>query len=126
MDRRVTSMLDRTIYSYGDVDCLVGLRPGTSGRWLEGYARSGRFYDPVLREKPTGGESVTGGEMVEARLLAEFRSRDVSVQRVPAFIWDSHCWMRRSSALLPVLMPSPLRQARRYLTLYPESSMFGA
>lgn len=77
-----TSLLDRAIYSYADVDRLVGLRGGTSKRWLEGYARSGKFYDPVLREKPTGSEAVTWGEMVEARLLAEFRDQDFSVQRL--------------------------------------------
>lgn len=83
MDRMATtSLLDRAIYSYADVDRLVGLRGGTSRRWLEGYARSGKFYDPVLRERPTGADVVTWGEMVEARLLAEFRQQDVSVQRL--------------------------------------------
>jgi hypothetical protein len=43
----VTSLLDRAIYSYSDVDRLVGLRPGTARRWLEGYERSDRYYDPV-------------------------------------------------------------------------------
>ncbi|MBS1907733.1 MAG: DUF433 domain-containing protein [Actinobacteria bacterium] len=76
------SLLDRAIYSYGDVDRLVGLHAGTSRRWLEGYSRAGRFYDPVLREIATGADAVTWGEMVEARLLAEFRSRDVSVQKL--------------------------------------------
>ncbi|HWD77234.1 MAG TPA: DUF433 domain-containing protein [Kribbella sp.] len=81
------SLLDRAIYSYPDVDRLVGLRSGTARRWLEGYERSGRFYDPVLRVEPTGGDAVTWGEMVEARLLAEFRSRHVPVQRLrPAII----------------------------------------
>jgi len=81
------SILDRALYSYADVDRLVGLRHGTARRWLEGYERAGRFYDPVLRPGPTGGDAVTWGEMVEARLLAEFRSRDVPVQRLrPAIV----------------------------------------
>ena len=81
------SMLDRAIYSYPDVDRLVGLHSGTAKRWLEGYERGGRFYDPVLRPEPTGGDVVTWGEMVEARLLAEFRSRSVPVQRLrPAIV----------------------------------------
>lgn len=81
------SMLDRAIYSYPDVDRLVGLHSGTAKRWLEGYERGGRFYDPVLRPEPTGGDAVTWGEMVEARLLAEFRSRAVPVQRLrPAIV----------------------------------------
>ena len=81
------SLLDRAIYAYSDVDRLVGLHSGTARRWLEGYERGGRFYDPVLRPEPTGGDDVTWGEMVEARLLAEFRSRDVPVQRLrPAIV----------------------------------------
>ncbi|OAN33400.1 DUF433 domain-containing protein [Microbacterium sp. H83] len=77
-----TSMLDRAIYSYSDVDRLVGLHSGTARRWLDGYTRAGKFYEPILREASTGAEVVTWGEMVEARLLAEFRSRDVTVQRL--------------------------------------------
>ncbi|MFT3969110.1 MAG: DUF433 domain-containing protein [Micropruina sp.] len=81
------SLLERAIYSYPDVDRLVGLHAGTARRWLDGYERAGRFYEPVLREEPTGSEDVTWGEMVEARLLAEFRSQQVPVQRLrPAIV----------------------------------------
>jgi uncharacterized protein (DUF433 family) len=87
MEHMADSLLDRAIYSYADVDRLVGLHSGTAKRWLEGYERAGKFYDPVLRPEPTGGDAVTWGEMVEARLLAEFRSRDVPVQRLrPAIV----------------------------------------
>lgn len=83
----LTSLLDRAIYSYADVDRLVGLHAGTARRWLEGYVRQSRFYDPVLRAEPTGSEAVTWGEMVEARMLAEFRDRRVTVQRMrPAIV----------------------------------------
>lgn len=87
MEHMPDSLLDRAIYSYSDVDRLVGLHSGTSRRWLEGYVRSGKFYEPVLRDEPTGGDVVTWGEMVEARLLAEFRSKHVPVQRLrPAVV----------------------------------------
>lgn len=79
---RMESLLDRAIYSYADVDRLVGVHAGTSRRWLEGYRRAGKFYEPVLRASSTGDDSVTWGEMVEARLLAEFRSRDLAVQKL--------------------------------------------
>lgn len=83
----LASLLDREIYSYADVDRLVGVRAGTARRWLEGYTRAGRFYEPVLRPEPTGSDAVTWGEMVEARLLADFRRRDVPVQRMrPAIV----------------------------------------
>jgi len=77
-----TTQLDRAIYSFADVDRLVGLHAGTARRWLDGYERGGKFYQPVLREESTGSESVTWGEMVEARYLAEFRSKGVTVQRL--------------------------------------------
>lgn len=82
-----TSLLDRVIYSYADVDRIVGLGAGTARRWLEGYERGGAFYEPILRPEPTGSDSVTWGELVEARLVGEFRSRDVPVQRLrPAIV----------------------------------------
>ncbi len=77
-----TSLLERAIYSYADVDRLVGLRPGTARRWLEGYTREGKHYPPVLRPDPTSSDSVTWGEMVEARLLSEYRRREVPIQRM--------------------------------------------
>jgi predicted transcriptional regulator len=82
IDAMAISMLDRAIYSYADVDRLVGLHGGTARRWLDGYTRAGKFYEPILREASMGTEVVTWGEMVEARLLAEFRSRDVTVQKL--------------------------------------------
>lgn len=99
------SLLDRAIYAYADVDRLVGLRPGTARRWLEGYERAGKFYEPVLRPERSGSESVTWGEMVEARLLAEFRSREVPVQRLrPAVV-----------ELRKEFGPYPLAHARPFL-----------
>lgn len=76
------SLLDRAIYSYADVDRLIGLHSGTARRWLEGFERLGRYYDPILRPEPSGSDAVTWGEMVEARLLVEFRDRKVPVQRM--------------------------------------------
>lgn len=100
----LTSMLDRAIYSYADVDRLVGLHAGTSRRWLEGYARAGKLYEPVLREERTGSEAVTWGEMVEARLLAEFRSHDVPVQRLrPAIVR-----LRQEFGRYPLALARPL------------------
>jgi uncharacterized protein (DUF433 family) len=98
------SLLDRAIYSYADVDRLAGLHAGTARRWLEGYTVSRRFYEPVLRPAPTGGDEVTWGEMVEARLLAEFRSRAVPVQRLrPAVVR-----LRKEFGRYPLAQARPL------------------
>lgn len=100
-----SSLLDRAIYSYADVDRLVGLRAGTARRWLDGYERSGSFYEPVLRPERTGVDVVTWGEMVEARLLSEFRDRQVPVQRMrPAIV-----------RLRAEFGPYPLAQAHPFL-----------
>jgi uncharacterized protein (DUF433 family) len=77
-----TSLLDRALYSYADVDRLIGLSPGTARRWIDGYRGRSRVYPPVLRVQRTGSDSVTWGEMVEARLLAEFRGQRVPLQRL--------------------------------------------
>lgn len=79
---QATSLLDRAIYSYNDVDRLIGLHPGTARRWLEGYVRKGHYYEPVLRQEPTNSDVVTWGEMVEARMVAEFRDRRVPLLRM--------------------------------------------
>lgn len=75
-------LLSREIYAFSDVDRLIGLTPGTGRRWIDGCRRSGKFYDPILRADSTGSDRVTWGEMVEARLVAEFRDQSVSLQRL--------------------------------------------
>lgn len=75
-------LLGREIYSFSDVDRLIGLSPGTGRRWIDGYRRGGRSYDPILRSQSTGSDRVTWGEMVESRLVAQFRDQSVSLQRL--------------------------------------------
>jgi uncharacterized protein (DUF433 family) len=96
------SLLDRAIYSYADVDRLVGVYSGTARRWLEGYSRKGHFYAPVLRSEPTGSDVVTWGEMVEARLLAEFRNRVPMYRMRPAIVE-----LRREFGLYPLAYARP-------------------
>lgn len=98
------SLLDRAIYSYADVDRLVGLHSGTARRWLEGYERRGQHYGPVLRPEPAGVDNVTWGEMVEARLLAEFRSKNVPVQRLRAAVVE----LRKEFGRYPLAHARPL------------------
>jgi uncharacterized protein (DUF433 family) len=76
------TVLERRVYVMGDVDLYLGLSSGTARRWIDGYARGGRFYPPVIREDRTGDETVTWGEFVETRLLVGYRTRGVSLQRL--------------------------------------------
>lgn len=81
------SLLDRKVYALADVDRLLTLPAGTARRWIDGYDRGGVHYPPVVREERTRDEAVTWGEFVEARLLAEFRTRGASMQRLrPAVV----------------------------------------
>jgi uncharacterized protein (DUF433 family) len=69
-------MLDREVYIYAEVDRLIGLHGGTARRWINGYERGGKVYEPILRVVPCDTSWVTWGEFVEVRMLAEFRDRE--------------------------------------------------
>ncbi len=78
----VITLLDRDVYSMGQVDRLLDLSSGTAARWIDGYERLDRRYEPLVRVESTGSEIVTWGEFVEARLISEYRRLGVSVFRM--------------------------------------------
>lgn len=78
----VVNLLERQVYGMAQVDRILGLRSGTSRRWIDGYSRAGKQYAPVVRELRTGDESVTWGEFVETRLLSEYRDAGVPLIRM--------------------------------------------
>jgi uncharacterized protein (DUF433 family) len=83
----VVDLLNRPIYGLAQADRVFGLRPGTARRWIDGYKRSGKQYPPVVREEPTGEEIITWGELVETRLLSEYRDAGVPMIRMrPAVV----------------------------------------
>lgn len=83
----VINLLDREVYLYSEVDHLARLRPGTARRWVNGYARNGKDYDPILREQRQDTEWVTWGEFVETRILAEYRDqKSVKTSRLRAAV----------------------------------------
>lgn len=79
---KVASLLDRPVYTFPEVDRLLGLHAGTSRRWIDGYVRGAKHYPPVVREEATGSEAVTWGEFVETRLLSEYRNTGVPMLRM--------------------------------------------
>ena len=79
---QVTSLLHREVYVMSQVDRLLDLGTGTARRWIDGYERRGRRYEPLVRAETTGSDVVTWGEFVETRLIAEYRSRGVAVVRM--------------------------------------------
>ncbi|WP_419842690.1 DUF433 domain-containing protein [Candidatus Poriferisodalis sp.] len=78
----VTSLLHREVYVMSQVDRLLSLGTGTARRWIDGYQRQKRRYEPLVRHASTGSDTVTWGEFVEARLISEYRSRGVSIARM--------------------------------------------
>ena len=79
----VVSLLERPVYTYPQVDRVLGLSDGTALRWLNGYKRRGISYPPILRQEPRGTRWVNWGEFLEARLLAGYRDFDkIPVQRM--------------------------------------------
>ena len=78
----VSNLLDREVYLYSEVDRLVGMRPGTARRWINGYKRGDRTYAPILRKEPRDTEWATWGEFVEARIIAEYRDREIPTVRL--------------------------------------------
>jgi uncharacterized protein (DUF433 family) len=73
----VITLLERPTYGFNQIDRLLGLRSGTSRRWINGYERAGKAYAPVVREQATADEIATWGEFVETRLLSEYRDAGV-------------------------------------------------
>lgn len=102
----VSSMLDRQVYLYSEVDRLVGMRAGTSRRWINGYTRAGKSYHPILRESRTDSEWATWGEFVETRILSEFRGQNIPTQRLRAAV---------ESLREVYQVPYPLAHLRPYL-----------
>jgi hypothetical protein len=87
------------VYLYSEVDRLVGLRPGTARRWINGYRRGGRFYQPILRVASKETERVTWGEFVETRVLAEYRDRDIPTSRLRSAVQELRDMFRVSYPL---------------------------
>jgi hypothetical protein len=70
-------LLDRRLYGYGEVDRILDLPAGTARRWIDGYSRRGRQYQPVIRVEPLGPEAaVTWGESIETYYLSRLRASD--------------------------------------------------
>ncbi len=79
---QVVNLLDRPTYGFGQIDAILGLKSGTASRWIDGYDRRGKHYQPVIREETMGNDTATWGEFVEARMLAEYRNAGVKMIRM--------------------------------------------
>lgn len=106
------SLLDRHVMTAREAARQLRIPETTLIHWLEGEQRRGAWYPPVLREAPTGSAHITWGEMVEARYLREYRSRNVSMQRLRPFIADM--W-QKFGLPYPLAHLKPFTSGRRLL-----------
>lgn len=83
---RQLTVLDRPVMSKSEASRQLRIPPSTLTNWLEGVTRRGIFYNPVLREAPTGQTTMTWGEIVEARYLRAYRESLVAMQELRIFI----------------------------------------
>jgi uncharacterized protein (DUF433 family) len=80
-------VLDTNVMLAREAARQLRIPPTTLTHWLEGGERRGNYYHPVLREEPTGSNTITWGEMVEARYLRAYRSSmRISMQRLRPFV----------------------------------------
>lgn len=109
----VTSLLDQPAYGYSEVDRLLGLRPTTARRWINGYSRGSKHYEPILRLAPTEDDWVTWGEFVEVRILSEYRADKDKATGTPTI------WLREMVASLRAVfkVPYPLAHAAPWMQL---------
>jgi uncharacterized protein (DUF433 family) len=99
------AVLDRPLYSYAEAARLLTLPTQTLKRWLEGATVQGVEYPPVIRAEPTGSDSVTWGEFVEAGFLRGYRQKRVPLQKMRPFIQK---WRERTGVPYPLAHFKPL------------------
>ncbi len=104
----VVSLLDRPVLTFREVDRLLGLNQGTARRWIDGYRRSGRLYQPIVREESTADPWVTWGEFTETRLLSEYRDlNDIRIQKLRVVVENLR---RQSGHRYPLAYAQPFLQ----------------
>ena len=67
------STLDQPLYSASLAAEYLQVPKRTLGYWLEGVARDGVVYEPVVRPAPTGTTDLTWGEFVECWYVRQYR-----------------------------------------------------
>src|SRR5690625_1914407 len=74
----MSNLLEREQYTIAEAAALLKVARNTLHYWLEGSKRDHKTYPPVIRQTPTGKNTVTWGEFVEAGFLCGYR-RDLKV-----------------------------------------------
>jgi uncharacterized protein (DUF433 family) len=77
-------LVERKLYTYAEVDRILGLAGGTARRWINGYERRGVDYDPVVRPEPVETDRVRWGEFIEVYYLSRFRDSGIPLQKLRA------------------------------------------
>ena len=72
----VLPMLDRPVYTYREVDRLLGLNQDHRQAVDQRLSAERTQLHPIVREQPLRTRWVTWGEFIETRLLSEYRDLD--------------------------------------------------
>ena len=103
------SLLEQPVYRMDQVDRLLGTPNGAARNWIDGCRRGRSSYGPLIRAARTGSDTVTWGEFVAARLIAEYRDRGVDVFRLrPAIVALREAFR----APYPLAIARPFRDAQ--------------
>ena len=86
MSMASVALLERPVMAAREAARQLRIPPSTLIHWLEGGTRGGTWYDPVLRDEPSGSLDITWGEMVEAQYLRAYRDVRMPMQRLRPFI----------------------------------------
>lgn len=102
------TILDSAVMTVHEAARQLRIPSATLVHWLEGGPRSGKRYQPILREEATGRPEMTWGEIVEAQYLRAYRSeKRVPMQRLRPFI---------SGLRSALQIPYPLAHFRPWVT----------
>ncbi len=82
-------LVERRLYTYPEVDRILDLTAGTAQRWINGYDRRGRAYEPVVRAESEALDSlVNWGEFIETYYLSRFRDEGIPLRRLRRILAD--------------------------------------
>lgn len=79
-------LVERLLYTYWDVDRILGLGSNTARRWINGYERRGVEYPPVVRGEALDTARVKWGEFIEVYYLSRFRRSGIPLQKLRSIL----------------------------------------
>lgn len=82
MDNQMTDLVGIGLYDRREAGRLTGAKPATIGRWLSGYDRGGRHYEPLWEPRVAADDELVLDfrDLMELRAVISFVKRKISVR----------------------------------------------